>query len=154
MLKVTYGDIRNPMFKRAFSKVSNATGFKDVRVVRNIVRIGDSLQKQEEEIHTYWLKLLKEFAKLDAEGNFEPTKNEKGEPQMGTFQIRDDVLADGSWPKAQKEFSELTAEIHAKKLLLHELVNCDLSPAELSYLEPLLTDLAEEMPNIGLVKEN
>jgi hypothetical protein len=152
MLEVTYGDVRNPMFKKSFSKVTNSTGFKDIRVVRNIVRIGNLLQKYEEEVQECWIKLLKEYAAVDEKGDFIPNIGPDNQPQAGTYRIKEDCVGE-AWDKAVKEFNALKFEVSAERMRLHDLVACNLSPAELSYLEPLLTDLSaeEELPTIKSV---
>ena len=151
MLEVSYGEIRNPGFKHAFIKVSRSTGFKDVRVIRNIVRLANILDKADKEIHEEWVKVVKNYAVLDEKGEF-VREEENGKPRPDSFRLREEFVGE-PWVKVQKDFADLKYQISANKIYLHELVNCDLSPVELAVLEPLLHDLSEDaQPGLKAMK--
>lgn len=140
MFKVKYGDFRDPSFNRAFQKIANCGTFKDVRLMRNIVRIGKLLKKKEEECQETYIKLLKQYSVLDEKGEFVPTNGPDGKPQAGTFQIKKELQGEG-WMKALSEFNELECEIFADGIALHDLTNVGLTPIELGALEMMVKDL-------------
>lgn len=140
VIKVKYGDFSDANFNRAFQKIANSNTFKDVRLMRNVVRIGTLLKKKESEVQETYIKLLKQFSILDEKGEFVGRPGPDGKPLPNTFQVKEEHVAD-AWPKAKAEFDALEVDLFCDKLNLHDLVNVGLTPIELGALECMIKDL-------------
>lgn len=136
-IKLTYGTLRDKDFFSAVAKINNFTDFKDARVMANIARIVKLIDKYQEEANDVFIKLLKQYAKLDEKGEILASP---GKP--GTYEIKDEVVAE--WKEKYKEFCAVEFEIFAKKLNLHDLISAKLSPKDLIALDPLLNQPEED----------
>lgn len=136
-IKLTYGTLRDKEFFMAIAKLNNCAQFKDVRLIANIARIVKLIDKNQNESNDVFLKLLKQYAKLDEKGEVAPAP---GKP--GTYEIKDDSLIE--WQNKYKEFCDVEFEIFAKKLYLHDLVPAQLAPKDLIALEPILHSSDDE----------
>lgn len=148
MFKLKFGDTKSREFLQAYSKVMTFTGYKDMKVAYNIAKIGRKYDSEAKICQELWLKLLKNYAKLDDKGNIAPRMQEsinaKGEKVStkvpNTYEILPEKVEDGSWEKATIDFDATEFEIPCHKIKLADLAEAKLAPMDLMVLEPMIDD--------------
>lgn len=146
MFKLKFSDTQSRQFLTAYRKVMQFTGFKDSTITYNATKIGRKFDQEAQICQETFIKLAKNFAKLDEKGNFvlqeKENINAKGEKVVtkipNTFVTREECLADGSWEKALKEWNAMEFEIQCHKIKLADLNGAGLSPEDLLALDALL----------------
>lgn len=128
---LTYQHVRNEAFVKALAKLARFEGFKDFRVAYSIAKFVRKWEQEAQMAQELYLKLVKQYAKLDEKGNVEPVEN-----QPGTFQIPNESVE--VWKQAAENFHTISFEIEVKKLPISKLEAVGLSAMELNALEPLL----------------
>lgn len=136
MLKITFGQLRDQNFGRAFSTVTNFGGYKSPQTVYNLAKISKKVREEAELCEKLHLAKLKEHCAL----------NDKGEPatdQAGRVDILPEKLA--AWEAALKEFNAVEVELPHNRIKFEDAVQSGCSPLGLSYLDCLLTTMLEEV---------
>lgn len=132
MLKVTYGQLRNDNFKRGLTKVANCSQFKSPKLLYNIAKISAKIQDESKLADDIYQKLINEYAEKDENGALKPHNG-----QVGTFFIPDAAVE--VWTTKINEFHAVAIEIDRPAMALDDLLPAQLTPLELSALEPLIS---------------
>jgi hypothetical protein len=139
MIKVKFGNVRDQMFMAAMSKLAHSPTFKDPKAAYNIARIIAKLGQQTDTTNELFVKLLKQYAKLDEKGNFIPVEN-----RPGTFQIPDERSEE--WNTKLKEFEAIEFDIDRYAIKLDDIADAKLTPAELNAIHDILDVDGEGQP--------
>lgn len=156
MFKLKFSDTKSREFLMAYSKVMQFTGFKDTKIAYNVAKIGRKFDAEAKICQELFIKLLKNYAKLEENGELAPredevinAKSEKVKIKVpNTYQILPEKIEDGSWAKALEEFDASEFEVHCHKIKLADLDGAKLSPLDLTILDPLITEL-EPAPSLA-----
>jgi hypothetical protein len=132
MLKLNYAELQNPAFMGALHKLAGVP-MRNVKCAYNLSRLLDKVGQEHKLAQTVFIKTLKGFAKLDANGEIAP---HDGRP--GTFEIIPEKKAE--WEKAAKEFDaiEFTVDRHPIKLSDLHAEGVPVSAGELAALDRIL----------------
>jgi hypothetical protein len=131
--RITYGDIADPKFQAAFSKLEQAQT-KDVTAVIELYRLGVALRKSFEEYDQIRNHLLKSYAVLNDAGELVPDEN-------GRARFADDEASNGFAKALTELLSQPALSSYSFPLLKPETLSSlslELSSAELSHLAPIL----------------
>jgi len=136
MPKVTPDQTRSQAFVAAVKVIVEYRKFPPKKLLR-VVKWQRGIEKAMEDVSEAHRKMLKEFAQLDANGEFVPMPN-----QPGTWQLSEDVKASPEkmqnyWEKTQ-EFNKMEVDIPVMPLQFSEVEKVELSPAEVGALGELL----------------
>ncbi len=132
-MKVCYGQLRDKYFGQAFNKVSSFVGYKSPQTAYNIAKINKAFLDEVKLCDEEYIKLLKQYAQLDAEGEFIPPE---GQPK-GHYQITDGKLKD--WEAALEKFNAVEIDLAGRRSLnLEEIMAAGLSPLDISVLDCLI----------------
>ncbi len=148
MFKLKFADTKSREFLTAYSKLMQYTGFKDPKVAYNVAKIGRKFDAEAKICQELFIKLLKNYARLDDKGGIAPRTQEtldaKGEKTTqvipNTYEILPEKVADESWAKAAEEFDASEFEVHCHKIKLSDLAGAQMSALDLTVLEALITD--------------
>lgn len=139
-MKLTYGQLLDGNFSRGFSKIANCPQLKSPKLAYQIAKIHKRVQEERDLVATLHEKMVKVHCKLDEKGNIAPMTG--GQP--GTFEIREEAIE--AWKTDLKEFNSIEFDIDFPPMVLNDqLMVANLSPAEISGLEPILK-LEEDQP--------
>lgn len=148
MFKLKFSTTKNSEFIKSFAKVMQYTDYKGTKLAYDIAKIGRKFDEEAKLCHELYIKLLKNYAKLDEKGEFvlreEERMNPKGEKVTikvpNTYVIIEEKHADGSWEKASTDFDNTEFEIPCAKIKLSDLEGVGLSPLDLLNLENVITE--------------
>ncbi len=131
MLKVTYGQLRDQNFARGVMKLANCAQLKSPKVAYNVAKLNARFVEEAKLADELYNKLIDQYAKKTEDGKLEP---HDGRP--GTFFIPEERTAE--WGEKLKEFHAISFEVDRPALNLDEVMVAQISPAEISALEPIL----------------
>ncbi len=144
-MKLSYKSLRDPQFGSAMRKLTNYP-FKRQKTAYDVMKISGRIDQEHKVAQELFIKLLKQYAKLDEAGNFIPRVRKdadgKETPEPDTFVLDDTKTKD--FDKAADEFAALEFEINWRAIDMGLLEECRLTAVELSMLEPLLAEEAQE----------
>ena len=128
--KISYQELRKEEFIAGLTKIYRYDGYKDIALMLRIIKAVKLINKELESAQEIYLKLLKQYAKLDAQGNFVPPPGK--EVGHGLYCIEESKSEE--WIKKQKEFYETEVELHFDVFAFDAFKDSGLSPAELEAL--------------------
>lgn len=129
MLSMTYGQIRNPQFIEAFSRLANST--MSVKVAYVVTKIARAIADETKDMETVWRKIIEEFAVKGEDGKIAP--DEKGNVNLIPEKLEDfRVKAD--------EFHKIIFDAKGRCLQISELEGINLSPSDVMALEGLIVE--------------
>lgn len=142
-MKITYAQIKNPMFAKALGKLAVHGGFTDYKILANIKFILKQFERLVEEAQSEWVIELKKYADLDADGKFIP--NEEVNPQTGvavkiegTFRIPKEK--EEAFRAAEALFNTKYTAIHAEPLHFDAVKGVGFSANDLIQLEGIVLE--------------
>lgn len=138
-IKLTYGQIRDHNFGRAFGKIASFGGYKSVSVAINLAKMNKRILEEARLADEQFLALVKKFAVLNDQG--EPLTPEGG--QMGEFTVLPEKKAE--WEAAVKEFLAYEFELPGRALPPEDLLPAGVSPLDFSFLDCLLAPFLESV---------
>jgi hypothetical protein len=136
MIILKYANLRDPSFLRAFYKLTNHTGFSTKTCIV-IAKLKKRIDEEANIAQKEFVELLKQYAELDANGDFVPADN-----KPGTFKILEGKQAD--WDKASDTLLEKEFVIQKSKLQFEDVSDAKLSPQEFIHLEAIFEEISDE----------
>jgi hypothetical protein len=112
-------------------KLANCAQLKSPKVAYNVAKINARFVDEAKLADELYNKLVEQYAKKAEDGKLEP---HEGRP--GTFFIPLELTAE--WGEKLKEFHAISFEVDRPALNLDEIMVAQLSPVEISALEPVL----------------
>ena len=136
MIKITYGQIRNPNFAQALWKLNNFEGFEP-KVAYNFARVFDKIQQFERKANEVMTKKRDELRDQYAKKNEDGTVYEPQGP--GSFEVAEEhrEVAETWFDDVDK----IEEEIQRHKLSIDDAKAVKLAPKDLIALEPILDGL-------------
>jgi len=122
MFKLTYDVFGNPDFNTGVKKLARHDGFKNFKTTYNIARLVKDIDKEAVIYNELQSKMLNKYG----------TPNE----DKISFSIAKEKVED--FNKENKEFLTTEFEVQRHKVETEELGSVDLTPNEVSAIEPLL----------------
>jgi hypothetical protein len=138
-IKLTYKDLDYQIFNQAIVKISRHA-FKNALVGYNAAKIWRKLKTELETAQDVYTKMLKQFANLDANGQFAPRKDETGADVPGTFTIKEGK--EKEWAEAIKNYQTVSFELPCHQIRIDQLEDVGLTPLEMVALEAVIVDTA------------
>lgn len=143
MFKLSYKELRDGNFNRAFGQLANYGGLSTKTAI-NIAKIKKALDAEVEIAQKVFIDLLKKFAELDEAGEIKP---HNGVPN--TYNVPEERQPE--FVIAMKEFEQMEFEVDRTKVTYRELDGAKMSANDILALDPILTE--EEMGPKGIVKK-
>lgn len=138
-MKLKYKLFEDRGFQLAVQKLADYP-FRNQLTAYNVARLFKKFGQEAETAQTLWIKLLKQFAELDQNGNFKPLEVTQSDGSISKdfnkFVVADEKKDD--FKKAEAEFGELEFEVPCTPLKLSDIEMVDCSAKELLALEPIL----------------
>ncbi len=132
-MKVCYGQLRDGTFGRAFNKVSSYVGYKSPQTAYNIAKINKAFLDEVKLCDEEYLKLLKQHANVDADGELIPPEGK----EKGHYQITDGKMP--AWEEALNKFNAVEIDLAGRRALnLEEIMAAGLSPLDIAALDCLI----------------
>lgn len=139
MFTIAYDTLRNPKFQKAITKIHEHTGFTSTKHSYHCMRITNLLDRELKTANELFLKVVKEHAETDAEGNLVPPKEGGGDYQVAPER-------QGAFAAGVKDFHSHTIEIDKRRIGATWLEGVALSPSDL--------DILSEVLDFGDIKDN
>jgi hypothetical protein len=144
-MKIKYSTLKDPMFISGMAKV-NRCPFPKTRLSYNVSRIVDKVQQEAKRAQDIWIKLVKQYAKMDEKGEFISP-----EDKPGCYEIPDEKQEE--FKVKVEEFENFEFDIDRYPLKLDDLNGSGLSPQEIHTMECVL-DVSEASDGPKLVGLN
>lgn len=138
-MKLNYAALQDGNFGSAMRKLGSYP-FKKQKTAYDVMKINNRIEQETKLAQDLYTKLLKQYAKLEADGSFVPRKDKDGVPQENTYEIPEDKQE--AFGKAVEEFRALEFAVDWKKVTFEDLEECRLTAAEMDALQQILSEPA------------
>lgn len=142
MLKVTFAQLMDQKTHGALSTVFNHKGFRDHKLNHQLAKMYKILETEQDIMQKNYIELLKKFVVCDDKGNIEPLPG-----QPGTFRVKEEITKSEEemekYRVAVEDFKKTEIEIEGSRIPLAKLEGVNLSPIDLSALDPFVIDMEE-----------
>lgn len=128
---IARGDVLSTAFRKAILKIA-ACNVLDIKLAYDLQRFLKEVDVTASETHKLWVELVKQYVNVTIDGKFETTES-------GFFKWKDGVDAKEAEDAIQK-FGNYKTPIRRRPLTLEMLRLCELSPADVAALGPVIQD--------------
>ena len=145
---MTYKQITDPNFGQAMQFLTSQG--MPIKVSYNIKKLTDAIQIARKQIGAeYHKEIVLEFAKKKEDGTIAHPLDADGKENKNEFDI--DEARKEELEKAQEAFGRKVYNINRDKIFLESLENMKISASLLGALDPILTEMSEELSGSGVV---
>ncbi len=139
MFKMKYNQVNSQNFLQALSMLGGER--LPTKIAYEVKKMTDSVLTARREIRESYMKdIVKKFALLDEKEEVQFEKDANGKPDMTAIIIKDGEK--DNFNKAVDEFGEREYSFKRQKLFMESLQTIEMTAAQLSALDPILTELS------------
>lgn len=128
---IARGDVLSTAFRKAILKIASCNVL-DIKLAYDLQRFLKEVDVTATETRNLWVELVKKYVNVKLDGNFETT-------DTGFFKWKDGVDAKEA-ESAIQTFGNFKTPIRRRPLKLDTLRLCELSPADIAALGPIIED--------------